>query len=177
VTSYTFKDLYDSPVECKIELAHQLFRDFGSRLQEPQNLGISLARLSSIHQQVSSRMKQGNMPATCCSCATASATGGCCSIGMSNENDAVQLLINLLAGGTVEMSHDDDKECSFLGKSGCSLHYKPYFCLNYFCDRFRKHLDPALLRSILKSIGQLLQEQYAIEQYLLQLIFSEPVEN
>jgi hypothetical protein len=176
VISFTFKDLYDSPVAQKIELAYQLFRNFGSRLQEPQNLGTRLARLAFLQQRVSSRMKQGDMPATCYSCATASATGGCCSIGMSNENDAVQLLINLLAGESVEISCDDGKECSFLGKSGCSLRYKPYFCLNYFCDRFRHRLEPSLLRPLLLSIGQLLQEQYAMEQYLLRTIFSKPVE-
>jgi len=93
---------------------------------------------------------------------------------MTDENDAVLLLFNLLAGAPVELQRNEGAECLFLGEEGCSLQFKPYFCLNYLCRRLRHLTSPALLGRLERASGLLLQEQYAVEQLLLPLLDGLP---
>jgi hypothetical protein len=112
-------------------------------------------------------MQNVGIPALCTACAATGVNGGCCSLAMADESDTVLLLVNLLAGNEVRVQRIDELECSFLGTAGCSLRFKPMFCLNYLCRRIRQGLAPAKLGRLERFSGLLLQSQYQIEQLLV----------
>jgi hypothetical protein len=112
-------------------------------------------------------MQNTTIPEQCTVCATTKKNGGCCSLAMADENDSFLLLANLLVGNEVRVQRDDGRECSFLGPAGCSLHFKPMFCLNYLCSHIRERLAPEDMQKLDRATGLLLQSQYRIEQMLL----------
>ena len=168
--SCTLSILYCSSLPRKLQLAHRLFADYGTRLLSLEPLRNHLKVLDCLQDEVRRCMAESEMPAFCHACARASITGGCCSHAMTDENDTVLLLLNLLAGEFVTLQRNDGAECLFLGEAGCSLRFKPYFCLNYLCRQLRRSLPQSMLLRLSHATGLLLQEQYAAEQFLLRLL-------
>lgn len=162
--------LYGAPLPRKLELARRLLTRYGEQLLSMSALRHHLDACSALQNDVRLCMVESGMPAFCRNCAVASASGGCCSLAMTEENDAVVLLLNLLAGSPVEIQRPAGAECLFLGESGCSLRFKPFFCLNYLCRQLRDQVQPALLHKLAKATGRLLQGQYATEQFLLRYL-------
>lgn len=162
--------LYGSSLSGKFQLAHRLFAEFGAQFLSLATLQDHLKTLRLRQDDVQRCMAESGMPTICQNCARSNASGGCCSHAMTDENDAVLLLFNLLAGAPVELQRNEGAECLFLGKEGCSLQFKPYFCLNYLCRRLRLLTSPAILGRLERASGLLLQEQYAVEQLLLRLL-------
>lgn len=163
----TLNALYGAPLPEKFQLAHRLWAEFGERLLSLASLRNHLQTCVLLQDEVRLRMEECGMPAFCQACACAAKSGGCCSFAMTDENDAVLLLLNLLSGSPVAIQRDDETECLFLGTDGCSLRFKPFFCLNYLCRQLRDKLDPGQLRQLERTTGRLLQQQYAVEQFLL----------
>jgi len=164
---HTLDALYSTSLPERLLLARRLFAAHGERLL---GLAILQRHLQAIHflqKEVSRCMAESGMPEHCRSCAMTSATGGCCSRFMADENDAVLLLLNLLSGCPVEVQRDDGIECLFLAATGCTLLFKPFFCLNYLCRQLRQKMGQAELRELDRASGRLLQEQFATEQFLL----------
>lgn len=116
---------------------------------------------------VSLAMQAARIPELCTVCAAESASGGCCSLFMADESDAMLLLANLLAGHKVEVQREDGLECPFLGTSGCSLRFKPIFCLNYLCKRIRQTITVEEQHRLDMASGLLLQGQCRIEELLV----------
>ena len=170
MTVYSFHQFFWSDVHRKIFLANQMNDLFGSTLSSSIEVGEHLEKLSDRQKSVCLCMQELKLPDLCGECSRTSPTGGCCSQAMAGENDAVLLLINLLAGVRVYMHRDDGRECYFLGPGGCTLRYKPLFCLNYLCARIRKTVSGELLGRLETVTGLLLQEQYALEQKLLRTL-------
>jgi len=164
---HTLDALYGTSLPERLLLAQRLFAAHGKRLLALAVMQRHLETLHLLQKEVSRCMAESAMPEYCRSCATASFSGGCCSRAMAEENDAVLLLLNLLSGCTVEVQRDDGIECLFLGSAGCTLRFKPFFCLNYLCRQLRHKMDQAELRELEKASGRLLQEQFAAEQFLL----------
>ncbi len=162
--------LYGASLPRKLQLAHELLTEYGERLLSHATLRNHLEACRVLQDDVRLCMKKCRMPAFCQACATTSATGGCCSLAMTDENDAVLLLLNLLTGGPVELQTSGGTECLFLGKAGCSLRFKPFFCLNYLCRQLRDTMHPTELLKLERATGRLLQEQYAVEQFLLGML-------
>jgi len=151
----------------KIYLARLLNDHVGPALRATPNIGQQIALLSDRAGAVSSWMQSVGIPATCTGCAATAINGGCCSLAMAEESDAVLLLVNLLAGHEVRVQRTEGLECSFLGTAGCSLRFKPMFCLNYLCRQIRQKLAPAELGRLELLSGLLLQSQYQLEQMLV----------
>lgn len=151
----------------KIHSAHLLHDQMGPTLMSVPSIRQQLALLTDRADAVIWLMHDVGMPAACTVCAATGINGGCCSLAMANETDTVLLLVNLLAGNEVSIQRTDGQECTFLGPAGCSLHFKPMFCLNYLCHRIRQLLPSAELVRLERLSGLLLQSQYQIEQLLL----------
>jgi hypothetical protein len=151
----------------KIHLANKLYEEQGSALLAKPDITQQLERMNERAASVSKSMQNTAIPEQCTICATTSKNGGCCSLSMADENDTILLLANLLAGNEMRVQRNDGRECSFLGQSGCSLRFKPMFCLNYLCSHIRERLAADDLRKLDRATGLLLQEQYRIEQMLL----------
>ena len=159
-------DLYHSSFRTKVDLAHQLFVQHGQVLLSLPSVRENIAVLEELAQQLQDQMSALNFAPLCTACA-GKPGGGCCSLYMADENDAVLFLINLLAGVPVAIQKDDDFECYLLGSSGCTLRFKPMFCLNYNCRAIQNHPDTTLYSSYLALSGQLLQSQWQLEKIIL----------
>jgi hypothetical protein len=127
MATQTVELLYFGDVSSKIESAHRLHREFGSRLRADGRIRTNLDRLIHLDQEVSEAMRSMGMLELCADCGSQPPVG-CCSAVMANETDAMLLLINLSAGLEASSKRDDGHECRFLGSAGCSLKFKPFVC-------------------------------------------------
>ena len=148
----------------KLAKTELLFRQYGKRLLNQDEIAESIAALREAVTNLDLHMAAMDMGKNCSVCA-AMPDGGCCSAYMGHENnDVLQLLMNLLAGVDIRVVQTDGVECCFLAKSGCILLFKPIFCLNYLCERIQKESANADLKLLEEKTGYLLGQQVLIEQ-------------
>lgn len=151
----------------KLSKAEKLFREYGERLLAEKNIAGSIAALRKAVTSLDSHMTAMDMGKNCSVCA-AMPDGGCCSAYMGHENnDALQLLMNLVAGVDIRIVRTDDVECCFLAERGCILLFKPIFCLNYLCERIQKESTNAELKILEQKTGYLLRQQVLMEQNII----------
>lgn len=159
-------DLYQSSFRIKLLTAKKLYQENGNSLRADVLVCQGLAALELKAQELQEQMAALKLAPLCISCSVKPG-GGCCSLFMADENDAVLLLINLLAGLTIDIQKDDGFECYLLGARGCILRFKPMFCLNYNCHAIKTHTNAAALSSYMAATGELLQSQWQLETLIL----------
>jgi len=165
---FTLQDFYGGSIGARLSVAQSLYLELASELAVHETFPRMLAQAVVLEKELARTMAGLDLGALCAVCGT-KAGGGCCSSFMAGENDVVQLLLNLLAGAPVAALREDD-ECCFLGKRGCLLLFKPMFCLNYNCQQIRQGAGPERMRRLDQATGKLLQQQYALEQLLLEVL-------
>ena len=154
----------------KLEKARTLAREYGKELLRQAEITSRLARVRAAVVSLDTHMAAMEMGKSCTRCA-ATSNGGCCSAYMGHENtDALQLLMNILAGVEVKLVRNDEVECCFLGANGCILLYKPIFCLNYLCGRIQKESGAEDLKILEQKTGALLGAQVGLEQLLIRFL-------
>jgi len=152
----------------KLKKAEEIAKEFGSLLLVEKGVQEQLEKVKAAVGDLDAHMAAMDMGKTCSSCA-ATPKGGCCSAYMGHENnDALQLLMNLLAGVDVKLVRDDGVECCFLATAGCILLFKPVFCLNYLCARIRDDSEGNDLSLLEQKTGALLTAQSILEQRLIE---------
>ncbi len=157
---------YTGEVETRLEYAKQLYGEFKKSLLENQILVSTLNLLRNKEATLSKQMSTMRMGSLCTQCASTE-KGGCCSLFMSAETDAIQLLMNMLAGVTVEIVRTDDIGCSFLGMDGCIFFFKPMFCLNYLCHQILTGYSDIDLDQLASLTGEMLRMQYEAEKIII----------
>ncbi|MEN8188834.1 MAG: hypothetical protein ABFS19_03230, partial [Thermodesulfobacteriota bacterium] len=120
-------------------------------------------------KELTSQMRSMEMHHTCSHCGSRPG-GGCCSLYMAGETDVIQLLMNMMAGVTVEMVNRDGVECCYLGGQGCILPLKPMFCLNYNCEQIQQQSGLEELDRLDQLSGALLQAQHELEKKLIDFL-------
>ncbi len=165
---FSLQDFYGGSIQARLAAAQRLYADLASELAAHEAFTRMLAQAVILEKELAQTMADLDLGALCAVCG-AKAEGGCCSSFMAGENDVVQLLINLLAGVGVRILRED-AECCFLGERGCLLLFKPMFCLNYNCRQIRQTAGPARMQGLDQAVGRLLQQQYALEQLLLEIL-------
>lgn len=168
----TIESLYFGDVSFKIENARRLHREFGDRLRTDREIQEGLSRLVRLERKVTEAMRSMGMFELCAECG-ARPTGGCCSAKMANETDSMLLLINLSAGFEVSREQGDDYECCFLGARGCSLNFKPIYCLNYLCRQIYAAASSEQLACIESATAEFLGQLVAVEELLRQQLLAE----
>ncbi|MEA3467186.1 MAG: hypothetical protein U9R57_03055 [Thermodesulfobacteriota bacterium] len=154
----------------KLAKAESLAEEYGHSLSQQRDVLDQLAVVQTAVEVLDAHMAAMEMGKTCSQCA-ARPDGGCCSAYMGNENnDALQLLMNILAGVEVKLIRDDGVECCFLGERGCVLLFKPIFCLNYLCGRIQEGSDKEELRQLEQKTGALLTAQSTLEQIIIRFL-------
>ncbi len=154
----------------KVELAHTLASEYAAELLQNNEIALQIELLKTAVQTLDTHMAAMDMGKTCTQCA-AEPQGGCCSAYMGNENnDALQLLMNILAGVEVKLLPSDGVECCFLGERGCILLFKPIFCLNYLCWRIVERSGKEELTGLEQYTGRLLGAQVDLEQLIIRLL-------
>ena len=165
----SLQQLFDGPVKSRQHLAEELYQKHGAFLLLDEGLRADIELMKEYAHLLSAHMTKIGMGESCSRCA-AGTGGGCCSLYMAGETDAIQMLMNMLAGITVLQVRNDGVECSYLGGAGCLFTFKPMFCLNYNCKSIRESVSPENARKLERLTGQLLGKQYQVEQRLLALI-------
>ncbi len=154
----------------KLDKAESLAEEYGSHLLQQKNVQDQLEIVKEAVEALDAQMTAMEMGKTCSQCA-AKPDGGCCSAYMGHENsDALQLLMNILAGVKVKLVRDDGVECCFLGGKGCILLFKPVFCLNYLCGRIQEESAKDELRLLEQKTGALLTAQSILEQIIIRFL-------
>jgi len=165
---FSLQDFYGGSIRARLAVSQGLYPDLALELAANVVFTRLLAQALILEKELAKTMGALDLGALCAVCG-AKAGGGCCSSFMAGENDVVQLLINLLAGVPVAVLRED-AECCFLGERGCLLLFKPMFCLNYNCQQIRLGAGPDRMRRLEQATGRLLQQQYALEQLLLEIL-------
>lgn len=158
--------LFYGPVESRLEVGRTLFLKKGEQLRQNSAIMVELALLQQYAATVNGHMAHMDLGSLCTRCSTLP-SGGCCSLAMAGETDAIQISMNLLAGVDVRIVRRDGRDCSFLGASGCIFLFKPIFCLNYLCKHIHDSASPASLAELHRLTGRLLGQQYEVEQLIL----------
>lgn len=154
----------------KLEKAQILQKQYGEGLSQQQDIQTQLDRVRDAVLSLDAQMTAMDMGKTCSQCA-ATAKGGCCSAYMGDENnDALLLLMNLLAGVDVRLIGQTGDDCCFLAERGCVLLFKPIFCLNYLCGRIQEESDRDDLILLEQKSGALLTAQGTLEQLLIRFL-------
>ena len=165
---FSLRDFYGGSICERLANAHSLYPNFAQELAVNEPFARMLAKAVACKQELARVMADLKMGSVCALCAVKTG-GGCCSRFMAGENDVPQLLLNLLIGVAVA-SLREDAECCFLGETGCSLFFKPMFCLNYNCQQIRQEVGPVRMQALDQVVGRLLQQQYGLEQLLLGML-------
>jgi hypothetical protein len=165
---FFLQDFYGGSIRVRISIAQRLYPHLAPELAGNEAFARLLAQAVVLEKALARIMADLELGALCTVCG-AKAGGGCCGSFMAGENDVVLLLVNLLAGVPVAALREDD-ECCFLGKTGCLLLFKPMFCLNYNCPQIRQTAAPARMQRLEQAVGRLLQQQYLLEQLLLEVL-------
>jgi hypothetical protein len=108
----------------KLRRAEALALEFGNALSLDERIKEQLVIVKDAVLALDTHMVAMEMGKTCTVCA-AKPEGGCCSAYMGHENnDALLLLMNLLADVHVKLVRDDDIECCFLAETGCIVCFR-----------------------------------------------------
>ncbi|MEN8199591.1 MAG: hypothetical protein ABFR63_05905 [Thermodesulfobacteriota bacterium] len=154
----------------KLEKAFALSRQYAEVLLQDAAIISQLEKMRTAAGSLDSHMAEMEMGKSCSHCA-ATPKGGCCSEYMGNENnDALLLLMNILAGVQVRVVANAEGECCFLGERGCLLLFKPIFCLNYLCERIQRESGAEALLTLERRTGDLLRAQVELEQRLINFL-------
>jgi len=166
--------LYGGTVESRLAVSHALFCQLAEQLRNNMMFMNEFNLLTRHARAVGRHMTTMDLGPLCINCSSTPA-GGCCSLFMAGETDALQMFLNLLAGVNVRPVRDDGRECCFLGKTGCIFLFKPMFCLNYNCTHIHQAAAPTQIQELERLTGVVLTKQYELEQSLLVRIRLEGV--
>ena len=165
LSPHLFHQIYNGTIRTRLNFGRSLHTALSPRLMQDWTFTGAFDTLRQAADRLSQNMATTGMGGQCAAC-SAHNPGGCCSLEMAGETDALQMLMNMLAGVEIEVAEDKGGACCFLGREGCIFTFKPMFCLNYNCDRIITHIGPA--RPALELLaGRLLGNQYEVEKLLL----------
>lgn len=162
-------DIYFGSIESRLDVGRTLFHHIGEQLREDHAFQRQFVTLTEYVLAVNEQMSKMGLGPFCTSC-SALPSGGCCSLAIAAETDAVQICMNLLAGVNVHSVQNNGNECVFLGSTGCIFIFKPIFCLNYICSKIKNSVAVEDLMELERLTGRLLTQQYEIEKFILRQI-------
>jgi len=158
---------YGGTVEQRRRTASRLADKYVGLLLHDNRIRELLQRLLGRVAELNAHMQQQMGLGRLCSACAGRTDGGCCSRYMAGETDSIQLLMNILAGVTVDAVNENESECCYLGPKGCIFPIKPMFCLNYNCRHILTGAGKADLTKLLELAGAVLRCQYDLEQQLI----------
>ncbi len=161
--------IYGGEIGAKLEVTKRLFLFYGEQLAKDPQVSAYMTSALGLHKALRRQMELMEMDRICTECAQGKG-GGCCSAAFAGETDVIQLLMNLLAGVVVDVQHNNEKECCYLGPKGCIFLFKPIFCLNYNCPRITSGGRQHALLTLEQRTGKLLSAQHDLENRLIDFL-------
>jgi hypothetical protein len=92
----------------------------------------------------------------------------CCFSGVENKYDKILLLINFLLGYPPPETAEIKGKCLFVGKHGCRLLARHYYCQRFLCDDLKAELGEAAMEHLNGIVAQELAVGWEVEQALRQ---------
>ncbi|WP_163339752.1 hypothetical protein [Desulfopila sp. IMCC35008] len=172
ISQQLFKDIFEGPVHSRLVYSRVIVQKIGPRLHENGQFHQMFRNLQHVAGDLNNHMGGMGLGSLCSHCAS-QPTGGCCSLFMSGETDAVQMALNSLAGVDVHLVCDKGQECVFLSDTGCIFLFKPMFCLNYNCKHIHEKKQAKDVQQMEQLTGRLLSLQYELEKYVLELLVTQ----
>jgi hypothetical protein len=110
-------------------------------------------------------MQQVSVTTACTDCAKQGG-GSCCFEGIESGYDYILFLINLLMGCSIPDFREVPGSCFFVGKTGCKLQARYYFCVHYLCPALQAALGPGAERELMSIVGKELAAGWELERAL-----------
>jgi len=147
--------------------ARRLFRQSASALVHEGPLAELLKRYRQAIAQTAKIMHYLGVAAACEHCALKGG-GSCCFPGVENKYDNVLLLINYLLGYPPPEAVEIKEKCLFLGKQGCKLLARHYYCQRFLCDDLKAELGEEGVQHLNETVALELAVGWEVEQALRQ---------
>jgi len=145
--------------------ARRLFRLYALPLGKDASLGEVLDRYCQAIAQTGKTMHYLGVTAACEHCAL-KAGGSCCFLGVENKYDKVLLLINFLLDYPPPETAEIKGKCLFVGKQGCKLLARHYYCQRFLCDDLKAKLGEEAIQHLTETVAQELVVGWEVEQAL-----------
>ena len=149
--------------------ARRLFRLWALPLDHEASLDELLDRYSQTIAQTGKTMHYLGVAAACEHCAL-KLGGSCCFPGVENKYDKVLLLINFLLGYPAPETAEIKGKCLFVGKQGCKLLARHYYCQRFLCDDLKAALGEEAVQTLTEIVAQELAVGWEVEQALRQWV-------
>jgi hypothetical protein len=118
----------------EIDKAKAFYDAHGSALLDDKSVQELLGKYRKAIARTYEAMAEGGVLKACSECAQGP-EGSCCFEGVEDWYDPVLLLINLLLDVALPCKREIPKACFFVGQSGCKLHGRYAFCVNFLCPK------------------------------------------
>lgn len=150
-----------------LSVARSLFRLNAFALVHEAPLAELLERYRQAIAQTGKMMHYLGVAAACEHCALKGG-GSCCFPGVENNYDKVLLLINFLLGYPPPETLEIKEKCLFLGKQGCKLLARHYYCQRFLCDELKAELSEESLQHLNDTVAHELAVGWEVEQAMRQ---------
>jgi hypothetical protein len=147
--------------------ARSLFRRCALPLGHEASWDELLDRYCQAIAQTGKTMHYLGVAAACEQCALKDG-GSCCFPGVEKKYDKVLLLINFLLGYPPPETAEIKGKCLFVGKQGCKLLARHYYCQRFLCDDLKTELGEEAIQHLTETVAQELAIGWEVEQTLRQ---------
>jgi hypothetical protein len=147
--------------------AQRIFRLCGSQLRQESWFGGVIDRYREAIDQTGKMMYKLGVAAACERCAQKGA-GSCCFSGVENNYNVVLLLINFLLGHPPPETGEIKGKCLFVGKGGCKLLARHYYCQCFLCNDLKAELGGAAAQCLNQTVAQEIAVGWEVEETLRQ---------
>jgi hypothetical protein len=147
--------------------ARRLFQLYAFPLGHEASLDELLDSYRHAIAQTGKTMLYLGVAAACKHCALETG-GSCCFPGVENKYDKVLLLINFLLGYLPPETAEIQGKCHFVGKHGCKLLARHYYCQRFLCDDLKAELSVKAVQHLNAIMAQELAVGWEVEQVLRQ---------
>lgn len=154
--------LMDQRIGSEIAAARALFKGFGKSLGQRSTVCRLLSAYDQAIEKTQELMRRSGVRAACTVCA-AQEGGSCCFEGIESGYDRILLLVNLLLNCPLPDDREVSGTCLFVGKNGCRLRARYYFCVHYFCPTLETRLDAATREALRGAVGRELAAGWEVE--------------
>jgi hypothetical protein len=150
-----------------LSAAQRLFRLYALPLGREASLVKLLDCYGQTIAQTGKKMRYLRVAAACEDCAL-KGDGSCCFPGVEHNYDNILLLINLLLGYPPPEKAEIKGKCLFVGKQGCKLLARHYYCQRFLCGDLMAELGEEAVQHLKDTVAQELAIGWEVEQALRQ---------
>lgn len=147
--------------------ARRLFGRFASALGHEATFAELLGRYGQTIAQTGKLMQCLGVATACEHCALI-AGGSCCFPGVENNYGTILLLVNFLLGHPPPETAEIQGQCLFVGKQGCKLLARHYYCQRFLCDDLKAEMGAEAVQRLTATVALELAVGWEVEETLRQ---------